>query len=49
MQDFFNNLGPVGDTILTVLAALAILILGYIVARVVASVVRSLLRRTGSR
>ena len=47
MQEFFNSLGPVGDTILTVLAALVILILGYIIARIVASVVRNLLRRTG--
>ena len=46
MQAFFDSLGPIGDTLLTLLAALAILIIGYIIARIVASVVRNLLGRT---
>jgi hypothetical protein len=45
MQEFIDNLGPVGDTLLTVLIALGILILGWIIARIVARVVRGLLRR----
>ncbi|MCP5096778.1 MAG: mechanosensitive ion channel, partial [Chloroflexi bacterium] len=46
MQEFFDSLGPIGSTILTVLAAIGILILGYIIARILARVVRGLLGRT---
>ena len=46
MQEFFDSLGPIGNTILTVLAALGILIIGYIIARIIANVVRNLLGRT---
>ncbi|NKQ37425.1 MAG: mechanosensitive ion channel [Chloroflexi bacterium] len=44
IQEFFS--GPVGALIINVAAALLILIIGYIVARIIASVVRRLLGRT---
>ena len=46
IQQFFTDLGPVGSGILNVLAALVILLIGYIVARLIASLVRRLLERT---
>jgi len=46
MSDFFRNLGPVGDVILNILGALVILVVGYLIARIIASVVRRLLERT---
>lgn len=45
-QQFFSDLGPIGVSILNGLAALAILVIGYIIARLVANVVRRLLSRT---
>lgn len=45
MQDLINT--PLGQGIINFLIALGILILGYIIARVVASIVRRLLERTG--
>jgi hypothetical protein len=44
LQDFLN--GPLGTGVANFLYALIILILGYIVARIVAGAVRQLLRRT---
>jgi hypothetical protein len=44
IQDFFN--GTIGTTLLNLLAALLILIIGYIVARLIAGLVRRLLQRT---
>lgn len=46
IQAFFNDLSPIGVTILNVLAALVILLIGYIIARVLANGVRRLLGRT---
>lgn len=45
MQDLLNT--PLGQGIINFLIALAILIVGYIIARIIASVVRRLLERTG--
>ena len=45
MTEFFNSLGPIGDILLMILGALGILIVGYLIARIVASVVRRLLER----
>ncbi|MEM7119457.1 MAG: mechanosensitive ion channel [Chloroflexota bacterium] len=45
MQELLNT--PLGQGIINFLIALAILIVGYIIARIVASVVRRLLERTG--
>lgn len=44
MQEFLDS--PLGASVLNALSALAILIVGYIVARLVASIVRRLLKRT---
>ncbi len=44
IQEFFS--GPIGALIINVAAALLILIIGYIVARIIASIVRRLLGRT---
>ena len=46
IQQFFNDFGPIGESILNILAALAILIIGYIIARIAAKIVRRLLNRT---
>lgn len=46
IQDFVNQLGPIGESLLNVLGALLLLVVGYIVARIVANVVRRLLART---
>ncbi|KAA3656852.1 MAG: hypothetical protein DWQ04_29875 [Chloroflexi bacterium] len=45
MQAFFDQLGPIGAVLLDLLAALLILVIGYVIARVVASAVRRLLKR----
>ncbi len=44
IQDFFTQ--PLGSTILNLLVALLILIIGYIVARIFGSITRRLLKRT---
>ena len=44
IQDFFAQ--PLGSTILNLLVALLILIVGYIVARILGSLTRRLLKRT---
>ncbi|MEM7330965.1 MAG: mechanosensitive ion channel [Chloroflexota bacterium] len=46
IQQFFTDLGPIGTSILNILAALAILVIGYVIARLAANVVRRLLART---
>jgi len=46
IQEFFTGLGPIGEAILAFLGGLLLLIVGYFVARLVASVVRGLLNRT---
>ena len=46
IQDFFTQ--PFGSTILNLLVALLILIVGYIVARILGSLTRRLLQRTKS-
>ena len=44
IQEFFTQ--PLGSTILNLLIALVILIVGYIVARILGSITRRLLKRT---
>ena len=44
IQEFFTQ--PLGSTILNLVVAILILIVGYIVARIIASVTRRLLKRT---
>lgn len=44
IQEFFT--GPIGESILAFLGGILLLIVGYIVARLIASVVRRLLQRT---
>ena len=46
IQEFFLGLGPIGQAILAFLGGLLLLIVGYFVSRLVASVVRRLLKRT---
>lgn len=46
IQEFFAQLGPIGEGLLNLIVALIILLIGYIVARIVASLVRRLLNRT---
>ncbi len=46
IQEFFLGMGPIGQAILAFLGGLLLLVVGYFVARLVASVVRRLLRRT---
>lgn len=46
IQEFFLGLGPIGQAILAFLGGLLLLVVGYFVARFVASVVRRLLKRT---
>jgi len=46
IQEFFTDLGPIGSSILAFLGGLLLLIVGYFVARLVASLARRLLKRT---
>ena len=46
IQDFFLGLGPLGQAILSFLGGLLLLIVGYLVSRFIASIVRRLIKRT---